>query len=158
MRGKCKHSALNFLGEHTQEVSLSSLSYSMPCIEEKSDCKTNQVPVPRVPGVRSCPGGISRKDIRPLTSVRIQPCIHLSLCKGPHSVLFHGRVIFHCLYVPHLPYPFTCQWTSRSVPHPGYYKQRCSEHWGTCGFFFFLNSTFLRIYAYSVNTHMSRYR
>ena len=25
---------------------------------------------------------------------------------------FHGRVIFHCIYIPHL-YPFTSQWTSR---------------------------------------------
>ena len=40
-------------------------------------------------------------------------------------------VIFHCIYVPQLPYPFVCWWTSRLFPCPGYYKQCCNEHWGT---------------------------
>ena len=39
--------------------------------------------------------------------------------------------IFHCVYLPQLPYPFVCQWTSRLLPCPGYYKQCCEEHWGT---------------------------
>ena len=43
---------------------------------EKSDFKTNQVPVLKVPGVRYCPG-LSRKDICTLTSVWIHAC----LCK-----------------------------------------------------------------------------
>ena len=30
-------------------------------------------------------------------------------------------------------YPFICQWTSRLLPCPDYYKQCCNEHWGTCG-------------------------
>ena len=41
-------------------------------------------------------------------------------------------VIFYCVYVPQLSYPFICWWTSRLIPCPGYYKQCCDEHWGTC--------------------------
>ena len=29
-------------------------------------------------------------------------------------------------------YSFICWWTSRLLPCPGYYKQCCDEHWGTC--------------------------
>ena len=47
-------------------------------------------------------------------------------------ILFNGWVIFHCVYVPQLSYPFICWWTSRLFPCPGYYKQCCNEHWGTC--------------------------
>ena len=36
-------------------------------------------------------------------------------------------MIFHCVYVPQLSYPFVCQWTSRLLPCPGYCKQCCSE-------------------------------
>ena len=35
---------------------------------------------------------------------------------------FYGWVIFHCIYVPHLLYPFICQWTLRLLPCPGYCK------------------------------------
>ena len=59
-------------------------------------------------------------------------------------ILFNSWVIFHCVYVPHLPYPFVCRWTSRLLPCPGYYKQYCDEHWGTCVSF---NSSFLGVYA-----------
>ena len=52
-----------------------------------------------------------------------------------HS-FFYGWVIFHCTYVPHLPYPFLCRWTFRLLPCPRYCKLCCNEHWGTC---FFLN-------------------
>ena len=38
----------------------------------------------------------------------------------------------HCVYIPQLPYPFVCRWTSRLLPCPGYYKQCCNEHWRTC--------------------------
>ena len=48
------------------------------------------------------------------------------------------------MYVPHLLYPFTCQWTLRLLSCPGYCKQYCSEHCGTC---LFLNYGFLRVYA-----------
>ena len=67
----------------------------------------------------------------------------------PHSnwfkcILFNGWVILHCVYVPQLSYPFICWWTSRLFPCPGYYKQWCNEHWGTCISF---NSGFLGVYA-----------
>ena len=35
---------------------------------------------------------------------------------------FHGWVVLHCTYMPHLLYPFTCQWTSRLFPCLGYCK------------------------------------
>ena len=47
-------------------------------------------------------------------------------------ILFNGWIIFHCVCVPQLCYPFICWWTSRLLPCPGYYKQCCNEHWGTC--------------------------
>src|SRR5574341_575847 len=50
----------------------------------------------------------------------------------------------NCIYVPQLSYPFVCQWTSRLLPCPGYYKQCCDEHWGTGVSF---NSGFLGVYA-----------
>ena len=37
-------------------------------------------------------------------------------------VLFYGWVIFHCIYVPHLLYPFLCWWTFRLLPCPGYWN------------------------------------
>ena len=46
-------------------------------------------------------------------------------------ITFNSWVIFHCVYVPKLFYPFICWWTSRLLPCPGYYKQCCDEHWGT---------------------------
>ena len=52
--------------------------------------------------------------------------------------------MFHCVYIPQLSFPFFCQWTSRLLPCPGYYKQCCDEHWGTCVSF---NSGFLGVYA-----------
>ena len=52
--------------------------------------------------------------------------------------------IFHCVYEPQLSYPFIHWWTSRLLPCPGYYKQCCDEHWGTCVSF---NSGFLSVYA-----------
>ena len=59
-------------------------------------------------------------------------------------IIFNGCVIFHCVYVPQLSYPFVCWWASRLLPCPGYYKQCCDEHWGTCVSF---NSGFLGVYA-----------
>ena len=37
-------------------------------------------------------------------------------------VSFYGWVIVHCIYVPHLLYPFICWWTLRLPPCPGYCK------------------------------------
>ena len=59
-------------------------------------------------------------------------------------ILFNSWVIFHCVYVPQLSYPFICRWTSRLLPCPGYRKQCCDEHWGTRVSF---NSGFLGVYA-----------
>ena len=59
-------------------------------------------------------------------------------------ILFNGWVIFHCVYVPQLSYPFVCWWASRLLPCPGYYKQCCDEHWGTRVSF---RSGFLGVYA-----------
>ena len=64
-------------------------------------------------------------------------CICFSLSDLLHSVwqtispptsleitqfLFYGWVIFHCIYVPHLLYPFICWWTFKLLPCPGYCK------------------------------------
>ena len=40
-------------------------------------------------------------------------CLTLYAAHGIISVLFYGRVVFHCMYVPHLLYPFLRQWTFR---------------------------------------------
>ena len=32
---------------------------------------------------------------------------------------FYGRVIFHCIYVPHIFYPFICWWTVMLLPYLG---------------------------------------
>ena len=50
-----------------------------------------------------------------------------------HSFLW---LIFHCIYVPHLLYPFICQWTSRLLPCPNYCKQSFNEHWNVFQFLF----------------------
>ena len=45
---------------------------------------------------------------------------------GPSTSLqiirFFLWLIFHCIYVPHLHYLFTCRWTLRLLPCPGYCK------------------------------------
>ena len=46
---------------------------------------------------------------------------------------FYGWVIFHCIYVPHLLYPFICPWPFRLLPCLGYWysynvsKTFCNE-------------------------------
>ena len=45
---------------------------------------------------------------------------------------------------PHPLYPFLFWWTFRLLPCPGYYKQCCSEHWGT---YISLNYDFFSLYA-----------
>ena len=60
------------------------------------------------------------------------------------AILFNSWVIFYCVYVPQLSYPFICWWTSRLLPCPGYCKQCCDEHWGTRVSF---NSGFLSVCA-----------
>ena len=55
-----------------------------------------------------------------------------SMADSCKCILFNSWVIFHCVYVPQLSYPFICWWTSRLLPCPGCYKQCCDEHWGVC--------------------------
>ena len=43
---------------------------------------------------------------------------------------FYGSIIFHCIFIPHLPYPLICWWTPGLLPYCGYGKQCCCEHWG----------------------------
>ena len=47
--------------------------------------------------------------------VRGSEFIHL-MRTDSNSFLFHGWIIFHCVYVPQLLYPFICQWASRLLP------------------------------------------
>ena len=44
-------------------------------------------------------------------------------------IRFNGWVIFHCVYVPQLSFPFICWWISRLLPCPGYYKQCFDERY-----------------------------
>ena len=81
-------------------------------------------------------------------------CHFLLQCRKVKS---ESEVTQSCLT---LPYPMDCslpgssihgtlqvrvlEWTSRLFPCPGYYKQCCNEHWGTCVSF---SSGFLGVYA-----------
>ena len=56
-------------------------------------------------------------------SFSVQLSLSLVICTSIHVVTdgiisfsFNGWVIFHCIYVLHLLYPFTCQWTFRLFP------------------------------------------
>ena len=51
-------------------------------------------------------------------------------CKWRYFILFNGQVIFCCIYVPHLLYPFLCRWTLRLLPCLGY----CNIAVCTCRF------------------------
>ena len=48
--------------------------------------------------------------------------------------IFYCCIVFHCICVPHLFYPFHCQWMFRLLPCQGYCKLCCSEHWSACPF------------------------
>ena len=52
-------------------------------------------------------------------------------------------VIFHCVYVPQLLYPFICRWTSRLLPCSSYCEWCCNEQWDTCVFFNFGSSEYM---------------
>ena len=41
-------------------------------------------------------------------------------------------LLFHCICVPCLLFPFLCWWIFRLFPYFGYSKQCCNEHWGEC--------------------------
>ena len=69
-------------------------------------------------------------------------CIYLIIAD---SNLFLLWLIFHCVYLPKLLYPFIFQWTSRLLQCSSYCKYCCHEQWHTCVFF---NFCFLRLCAY----------
>ena len=47
-------------------------------------------------------------------------------------ILFNDWIVFHCMYVPHLLYPFLCRWVLKLLPCLGYCKQCCRELWDAC--------------------------
>ena len=59
----------------------------------------------------------------------ISSCIHVA-ANGSISFFSYGWVVFHGICVPHLLYPFICQWTCRLFPSLGYCKQCYCEHRG----------------------------
>ena len=80
-----------------------------------------------------------------LTSLCIIGSSFIHLIRTDLNVFFFNSwVIFHCVYVPQLSYPFICRWASRLLPCPSYCKQCCDKHWGTHVSF---NSGFLSVYA-----------
>ena len=74
--------------------------------------------------------------------MRISSCIHVAT-----NALFHplyGQLVFRCIYVPYLLYPFICGWTFRLIPCHGYSEYHCYEHRG-CMYLFEIE--FVWIYA-----------
>ena len=68
-----------------------------------------------------------------LTSLRIIGSSFIYLFRtDSNAFLFYSWVVFHCVYVPQLPYLFMYWWTSRLLLCPSYCKQCYNEHWGTC--------------------------
>ena len=59
-------------------------------------------------------------------SVIISSSIHVA-AKSMISFFFYDLVVFHCVYVPHLLYPFLCWWALRLLPCLGCRKQCCYE-------------------------------
>ena len=62
-----------------------------------------------------------------LTSLSMTDAGSVHISKWCTFVLFHGWVIFHCIYVARLLYQFFCQLTSGLLAHPGYCKYCCGE-------------------------------
>ena len=75
-------------------------------------------------------------------SMIISSCIHVAA--NDIISFFYGWVVFRCIYVPRLLYPFICQWAFRLFACLGYCEQCCYEHSGKC---IFLNYSFVLIYA-----------
>lgn len=71
-------------------------------------------------------------DFLPLTyftqhnTLKVHPCCH----KWPDFIISYCWVVFHCVYIPYLLYPFIPSWASRLLPSLGYCEQCCSEHRG----------------------------
>ena len=79
-----------------------------------------------------------------LTSLCIIGSSFIHLIRTDSNTFFNSWVIFHCVYVAQLSYPFICWWTSRLLPWPSYCKQCCNEHSSTHVSF---NFGFLGVYA-----------
>ena len=60
----------------------------------------------------------------------VSSSIH-TFTNDPVSLLL-WLVIFHCIHVPNLFYPFLCWWTFRLLPCPGYCELFCNEQWYAC--------------------------
>ena len=60
-----------------------------------------------------------------------------------HSFLWLSNIPLY-IHIPHLLYPFICQWTFMLLPCLGCCEQCYYEHWGAC---IFSNQSFLWIYA-----------
>ena len=104
------------LGGHTQRENLrfpgsfspSRFSFQPYCPIVSSGCS------PRGNSEHPQPGHRALLPVLPTPHPRVFPL----LLGGTHQnwlicVPFYGWVIFHCVYVPQLLYPFICQWTSR---------------------------------------------
>ena len=76
--------------------------------------------------------GMSFSKLQELVSGLGKPGMLLSmrLQRVGHDWATALKWIFHCVYVPQLPYPFLSQCVSRLLPCPSYCKQCCNEHWG----------------------------
>ena len=61
--------------------------------------------------------------------------MHPCCFKWHYFILFHGWVVFRCMYLPYLLSPFLCQWTLRLFPCLGCYKHSCYEHREACYLF-----------------------
>ena len=77
-------------------------------------------------------------------SMTISRSICVAANEWHYFILFNGWIIFHCICVPHLLYPFPCQWIFRLLPCLGCCKKCCNKYWGVC---IFLNHSFLQIHA-----------
>ena len=51
-------------------------------------------------------------------NLQVHPCV----CKWHDLIIFDDIIIFHCLHVPHLLYPFFCQWKFRLLVSLGYFE------------------------------------
>ena len=88
--------------------------------------------------------GFSRQEY--WSGVPLSIC--LSCCKWYYFILLNDWVVFHCIYVSHLVYPFIFPWTFRLLLCPGYYKQCFNEHWSTI----LSDRVFLWIYAQKIKS------
>jgi len=59
---------------------------------------------------------------------------------SPGKIPFYSWVIFHCVYVSQLPYPFICWWTSRLLPCPSFVNSAAMNMGYMCLFQFWFPS------------------